>query len=98
MKMDYSGVENCCAELEACLRRIKSIHDDFEAQIKKIKGGSVWAGPGSEGFVEKCQKTMTICRNMETSLQNLIRYIRTCKQNYQRTDNSIEQMLNQFKF
>lgn len=98
MKMDYEGVERCCQELEACLARIKDIHDDCEAQAKKIKGGSYWAGPASEGFAEKIQKIINKCRNMEKALQNIISYIRICKVNYMKVDDSVKSALNKFKF
>lgn len=98
MKMDYSGVEHCCTELEASLRRIKAIHDDCEEQIKKINSGSVWAGPASEGFVSRAKKTIQTCRTMERSLINLIAYIRSCQANYKKVDDSIIKMMNQVRF
>lgn len=98
VKFNYTGVENCCTELEASLRRIKAIHDDCEAQIKKINSGSVWAGPASEGFVSRARQTIQTCRTMERSLMNLIAYIRNCQANYKKVDDSIIKMMNQFKF
>lgn len=98
MNMNYSGIENCCLKLEACLARIKDIHDDCETQIGKIKGGSYWAGPASEGFVERAQKTINMSRNMETSLQNIIAYIRHCSANYKKVDDNIMKSLGNFKF
>lgn len=98
MRINYSGVESCCVDLEGCLKRIKEIHDDCEAQIKKIKSGSVWMGPASEGFVARGQKTINTCRIMERSLQNMILYIRRCANNYKKVDDDAMNIINQYKF
>ena len=96
MKMDYDGIESCCAQLEASLRKIKAINDDCENQISKIKNGSVWYGPASESLVAKGQKTIASCRTLEISLQNIIAYIRGCSSNYQRVDSTIMNQLGNF--
>lgn len=98
MKLNYKGIENCCQQLEGCLSRIKAIDDDVESQISKIKGGSIWAGPASESFVKKANKTLHICKNMEQSLHSMINYIRLCSENYQQTDKEIERILSKFNF
>lgn len=98
MKMDYSSVESYCSELEASLRRIHAVHDDCEAQMRKIKGGSIWGGPASEGFVSRLEKTMTTCRIMEQSLLHIINYIRSCVARYKSVDDSIISMMKDSKF
>ena len=89
MKFDYESVNDYCIKLEKALVDIREKYDACDEQINRIKNSDLWAGPAATNFITKSKSIIKICRKTEKELNNIIKYIKNCSQNYENAENNI---------
>lgn len=95
MKFDYEAISSSINELITISREISNIFDDFESQINKITNSAAWQGPGANSFVNRAKKTLTVGRNYEESLKQIIAYIENCSADYKGIEDKLAELMAQ---
>lgn len=82
VEFNYQEVEAYCEELYKILEELRRIDEDFAISVGKIKNGSIWKGKAANTFVKRAEKTSKAAIVMEEALENAIKYIKYCSENY----------------
>ena len=89
MKFDYEKVNEYIQKLEKALGDIRDEYDDCLRLVNYIKSSDAWEGPAANNFMIKAKRAIDNCKKNEESLNAIIKYIRSCYNNYETTEQSI---------
>lgn len=89
VKFNYQEVDVYCEELYKILGELREIDENFAMSVSKIKNGSIWKGKAANTFVKRAEKTSKAAIIMEEALENAIKYIKYCSENYISSEETI---------
>ena len=76
-------------KMENSNKRIEEILANIDNTVKSLYNNDIWSGNTNEAYYERFEELKAIFPNINTSLTNLVKYLKVTNENYINAENSI---------
>lgn len=85
MKISYTGVSDCCAEINKSVSKLKELVEDIKLSCETLQK-STWISPGADYFCKKLNAVLGGYSSIDLQFANCLANIDKCMENYKAVD------------